>query len=340
MTQIAKMILNDLPISKEIQDKINYIKDSKLSFKDFNTFRLLLERLENFEPKQNQSKERYKNEINAKITHLLENLNTLQLKAQESKNAQSHRDTSASPNNSGIEYDNTQTKDSTLSQTLAPHHSERSEESQESDKAKLLSFLAKLEEITSLQEINKEQIGFLLESASALLLNQESLNKNEIELLEEAKETLAKYLFTFQEKTTTIPQEEIQELKNLGMLEAESKSIESQIDTSASSKYDNSSIEYDNNANKTSLYSSHSEGDKPKESLKESQESQPKAYCITKALIPTSNGIKIQNISVTDINGNILKTAEEMDKEESKQSQHSLFPDLENTQTNTRKHRR
>ncbi|MBX7491235.1 hypothetical protein [Helicobacter turcicus] len=159
MTQIAKMILNELPISKSINEKIAFIKDSALSFRDFNSFRLLLNGLENFEPNPKLHKDSYKAQINQKIAHLLESLNVLEQKI----------------------LNNTQS-DSPLNQDFNTTH-----------KAKLLSFLAKLEEITSLQEINKEQIGFLLESASELLLNQESLNKNEIELLEEAKEILTEY---------------------------------------------------------------------------------------------------------------------------------------------------
>lgn len=48
MTQVAKMILNELPISPTINEKIEFIKSSKLDFKDFNSFRLLLNSLEGF----------------------------------------------------------------------------------------------------------------------------------------------------------------------------------------------------------------------------------------------------------------------------------------------------
>lgn len=88
MTQVAKMILNELPISPTISEKIEFIKSSKLDFKDFNNFRLLLNSLESFEPSSKLSPKEYKAQINRRIGAFLERLDILEKKI---KSTQEHK---------------------------------------------------------------------------------------------------------------------------------------------------------------------------------------------------------------------------------------------------------
>ncbi|WP_416861208.1 hypothetical protein [Helicobacter ganmani] len=171
MTQVAKMILNELPISPTINEKIEFIKSSKLDFKDFNNFRLLLNSLENFEPSSKLSPKEYKAQINRRIGAFLERLNILEKKIKS-------------------------TQDLQIKQEHESNEVLNKNENQEnplSDRAKYFYLLAEIETFANKTEQDSQTLGKLLEKTSELLLNTENLNEDEIDTLEETKESLQEY---------------------------------------------------------------------------------------------------------------------------------------------------
>lgn len=171
MTQVAKMILNELPISLTINEKIEFIKSSKLDFKDFNNFRLLLNSLESFEPSSKLSPKEYKAQINRRIGAFLERLNVLEEKIKS-------------------------TQDLQIKQEHEPNEILNKNENQEnslSDKAKYFYLLAEIETFANKTEQDSQVLGELLERTSDFLLNAESLNDDEMDTLEEVKESLQEY---------------------------------------------------------------------------------------------------------------------------------------------------
>lgn len=177
MTRVAKMILNELPISPTISEKIEFIKSSKLDFKDFNHFRLLLNSLESFEPSSKLSPKEYKAQINRRIGAFLERLNVLEEKIKS-------------------------TQDLQIKQEHKPNEVLNKNENQEnslSDKAKYFYLLAEIETFANKTEQDSQILGKLLEKTSELLLNAENLNKDEIDTLEEIKESLQNYFIHLRE---------------------------------------------------------------------------------------------------------------------------------------------
>lgn len=171
MTQVAKMILNELPISPTINEKIEFIKSSKLDFKDFNNFRLLLNSLESFEPSSKLSPKEYKAQINRRIGAFLERLNILEKKIKS-------------------------TQDLQIKQEHESNEVLNKNENQEnplSDRAKYFYLLAEIETFANKTEQDSQTLGKLLEKTSELLLNTENLNEDEIDTLEETKESLQEY---------------------------------------------------------------------------------------------------------------------------------------------------
>ena len=71
---MAQYILNDIPISKDIREKIDFIKGSNLSYQGFNEFRFLMQELENFDVNKNLSENRIKSHLNTFITKLMKGL--------------------------------------------------------------------------------------------------------------------------------------------------------------------------------------------------------------------------------------------------------------------------
>lgn len=172
MTQTAQMILNDLQISQTIQEKINFIKKSKLDFEDFNNFRLLINSLENFEPNAKLSRKSQKEQINNKITFVLENLENFEKKIKEESTGNERKILNSR------EFLN----------------------SNQDDRIKFLSFMQELETLSK-ESSKEENLKDLLGRISNFLLNAENLNENEIEILEKSKEALIELIF---------PQENIQ----------------------------------------------------------------------------------------------------------------------------------
>lgn len=177
MTQVAKMILNELPISPTINEKIEFIKSSKLNFKDFNNFRLLLNSLEGFEPSSKLSPKEYKAQINRRIGAFLERLNILEEKIKSTQIPQIEQE--SKPNEVLSEDEN--------------------EEYSLSNKAKYFYLLAEIETFANKTEQDSQTLGKLLEKTSELLLNAENLNKDEIDTLEEIKESLQEYFIHLRE---------------------------------------------------------------------------------------------------------------------------------------------
>ena len=173
MTQVAKMILNELPISPTINEKIEFIKSSKLDFKDFNSFRLLLNSLEGFEPSSKLSPNEYKAQINRRIGAFLERLDFLEEKIK-----------------------STQMEIPQMEQESKPNKALNKEEDKEvslSDKAKYFYLLGEIETFANKEEQDSQTLGELLEKTNELLLNAENLNDDEIDTLEETKESLQEY---------------------------------------------------------------------------------------------------------------------------------------------------
>lgn len=171
MTQVAKMILNELPISPTINEKIEFIKSSKLDFKDFNSFRLLLNSLEGFEPSSKLSPNEYKAQINRRIGAFLERLDFLEEKIKNTQNLEIEQE--SKPNEALSKDDN--------------------REDSLSDRAKYFYLLAEIETFANKEEQDSQTLGKLLEKTSELLLNAENLNDDEIDTLEETKESLQEY---------------------------------------------------------------------------------------------------------------------------------------------------
>lgn len=171
MTQVAKMILNELPISPTINEKIEFIKSSKLDFKDFNSFRLLLNSLEGFEPSSKLSPNEYKAQINRRIGAFLERLNVLEEKIKNTQNLEIEQE--SKPNEALSKDDN--------------------REDSLSDRAKYFYLLAEIETFANKEEQDSQTLGKLLEKTSELLFNAENLNDDEIDTLEETKESLQEY---------------------------------------------------------------------------------------------------------------------------------------------------
>lgn len=78
MTATARFILEDLPIGAQISQRIENIKAQKLTYNDFNSFRLLLNGFENFAPNERLSNEMQRTQINQRIAAMLAGLEKLE----------------------------------------------------------------------------------------------------------------------------------------------------------------------------------------------------------------------------------------------------------------------
>lgn len=192
MTNIASMILNDLPISKELREKIDFIKNSKMTFKDFNNFRLLINSLENFEPNPKLSKEMYKNQINEKIAFVLEKLeNYIQIINEDVKNKEI------------IQNSDNQTQEL-----------EKQNENEDLNEMQIfLNLIMEIEKLSQAENFSKESIEVLLEKTNKLLLNAKDLDKNELDILKETKNYLIDVSLSFENNSQLQESNSLQENK-------------------------------------------------------------------------------------------------------------------------------
>lgn len=137
MTAVANMILNELPISQSLREKIDFIKANKLDFKDFNNFRLLLNSLESFEPNTKLSDNVYKEQINAKIEYLVHRLNFYEQKIKEDL----QNDTKDLHN-----------KDSQKNEVILQNTNENS-----SNRSKFFTLMSELEDLSTKENIHKKR---------------------------------------------------------------------------------------------------------------------------------------------------------------------------------------
>lgn len=232
MTNVARMILNDLPISNTINEKIEFIKASKLDYKDFNNFKITLNSFENFSPSERLSNEEYKKQINARIESLLKFLNDLENKIKEAE----------------LPLQN-QSLDNESANGLTNSNDETFLQKNENlnDRSLFHIVMTKFSILSNKEENTEQEVGELLGEFSEFLLNAENLSQDEFELLKEAKQSLAEYYLSFKEqenlqedntnntqetKITLIPQEEIEQLQDLGMLEKDETSQTQQSENS------------------------------------------------------------------------------------------------------------
>lgn len=99
-------ILNELPISSEIKEKIDLVEKSKLSYEDFNNYRFLMKMLENYKPNYKLSEEKVKQNTNSFIANFIKDLNSIveNIKNQHhEKEIQKELDFTKSPNTSFYE---------------------------------------------------------------------------------------------------------------------------------------------------------------------------------------------------------------------------------------------
>lgn len=205
MTAVANMILNELPISQSLREKIDFIKANKLDFKDFNNFRLLLNSLESFEPNTKLSDNVYKEQINAKIEYLVHRLNFYEQKIKEDL----QNDTKDLHN-----------KDSQENEAILQNTNENS-----SNRSKFFALMSELEDLSAKEEHSQEKIGFMLERVSEFLLNAEGLNENEMTILEEAKEALAQYHLSLQDIKNDETEEDLKDLPLYENTDLQEKSL-------------------------------------------------------------------------------------------------------------------
>lgn len=76
MTKMTDFILNDLPISQSIKEKIDYIKNSKADYGTHNEFRLLMQSLNHFEINERFSQDTIKQKINNFVGKLIKDLDS------------------------------------------------------------------------------------------------------------------------------------------------------------------------------------------------------------------------------------------------------------------------
>lgn len=195
-------ILNELPISSDIQNKIDFIKASKLSYDDFSNFRFLMNNLDNFSVNYKLSEERIKRNINNFVHKLIKDLDSIADKVQNAQEqGQNEAINTLEDKISFFDY-------SKSSNTL------------------FYEALARVSEFNENKETDSIQMGNLIQEIEELLWNkEEDFNKEQKEILDELVSTLKEeFIFYLENSKNTqnivvIPQDEIKELEKLGMLE-------------------------------------------------------------------------------------------------------------------------
>lgn len=173
---MKEFILNELPVSKEIKSKIDYIKESSLRYDDFNDFKFLMNNLENFSINDKLSQNKTKQNINNFIAKLIKDLDSIAEKIVP-ENTQKLKEAKLE-NTNQIYFDYQKTADTLFYEALA-----------------------RVSEFNNKQEATKEEIGNLLESVSELLLNkEEEFNEEQLNLLSDIEETLKEEFISYGEK--------------------------------------------------------------------------------------------------------------------------------------------
>lgn len=173
MINMKNFILNDLPVSKDIQDKINHIKESSLRYDDFNSFKFLMNNLENFSINDKLSDDRIKHNINSFVSKFIKELDSLTEKIGPQNIQNLQKNPVESTNQVYFDY---QKPANTL----------------------FYEALAKVSEFNDKQETTKEEIANLLEIVSELILNkEEEFDKEQLNLLSEIKETLKEEIISY-----------------------------------------------------------------------------------------------------------------------------------------------
>lgn len=202
MMNMKHFILNELPISSDIQNKIDFIKASKLSYDDFSNFRFLMNNLDNFSVNYKLSEERIKRNINNFVHKLIKDLDSIADKVQNAQEqGQNEAINTLEDKISFFDY-------SKSSNTL------------------FYEALARVSEFNENKETDSIQMGNLIQEIEELLWNkEEDFNKEQKEILDELVSTLKEeFIFYLENSKNTqnivvIPQDEIKELEKLGMLE-------------------------------------------------------------------------------------------------------------------------
>ena len=173
MVNMKDFILNELPVSKDIQNKINHIKESSLRYDDFNSFKFLMNNLENFSINDKLSDDRIKHNINSFVSKFIKELDSLTEKIVPQNTQIPQEITAESTNQVYFDY---QKPANTL----------------------FYEALARVSEFNDKQETTKEEIANLLEAVSELVLNkEEEFDKEQLNLLGEIEETLKEEIISY-----------------------------------------------------------------------------------------------------------------------------------------------
>ncbi|RDU61487.1 hypothetical protein [Helicobacter sp. MIT 14-3879] len=226
MKNMAHFILNDLPISSEIKEKIALIKSSKLDYQSFNDFRFLMTNLENFDVNYKLSENRIKAIINNFINKFVSNLNDFILKIKQEQTE--------------LELFNSNTISTQEKQTESFKQNKDEYFYNSTPQAKFFLILAELENIKNKEEHTKEEMSILLEKINELELNGDGLIENQLEVLHTSKEIVGEYFLS-------LNKEEFRELEVERMI----KKVES-----FSSKEGENSLSFSENTKDKDLESS------------------------------------------------------------------------------------
>lgn len=202
MMNMKHFILNELPISSDIQNKIDFIKTSKLSYDDFSNFRFLMNNLDNFSVNYKLSEESIKRNINNFVHKLIKDLDFIVDKVQNTQEqGQNEAINTLENQTSFFDY-------SKSSNTL------------------FYEALARISEFNENKETDNIQMGNLIQEVQELLWNkEEDFNKEQKEILDEIVSTLKEEFILYLgdskniQNIVAIPRDEIKELEKLGMLE-------------------------------------------------------------------------------------------------------------------------
>ncbi|GAD17853.1 hypothetical protein [Helicobacter fennelliae] len=202
MMNMKHFILNELPISSDIQNKIDFIKTSKLSYDDFSNFRFLMNNLDNFSVNYKLSEESIKRNINNFVHKLIKDLDFIVDKVQNTQEQGQNEAINTLENQiSFFDY-------SKSSNTL------------------FYEALARISEFNENKETDNIQMGNLIQEVQELLWNkEEDFNKEQKEILDEIVSTLKEEFVLYLgdskniQNIVAIPRDEIKELEKLGMLE-------------------------------------------------------------------------------------------------------------------------
>lgn len=230
---LKHFILNELPISNDIQNKIEFIKKSKLTYEDFGNFRFLMNSLDNFSVNYKLSEERIKRNINNFVHKLIGDLDSIVDKIQNAQEQGQNETINALEDKISF-FDYSKSSDTLFYEALA-----------------------RVSEFNENKGTDNIQMGNLIQEVEELLWNkEEDFNEEQKEILDEIVSTLKEEFVFYSEdfKNTqnivVIPQNEIKELEKLGMLEKvenENLNIEQEISGDVKKNLDGPIIEKQEN---------------------------------------------------------------------------------------------